>query len=163
MQNGDPAQVTFGSFDGDAQAGSAVDGLEREGVRPPGFSVIAAQGDRGDREDFQTRSRRMRDLLANMNYAPDLAVEGRDVASSGVVSDLLSTGSTMKGLRSALEQAGAPESIAQTFEETVKRDGPIVCVAIEGPLKAERAEQIMKSEGATATMTLEVTAVKQAE
>jgi len=163
MQNGESAQIIFGSFEDDARAGSAVDRLEREGVRPQGFSVIAAQRERGDREDFRTESRRMRDLLANMNYAPNLAVEGRDVASAGALPDMLSTGSTMKGLRSALEKAGAPESAAQSFEQTVREDGLLVGVAIEGPIKAGKAEKTLKEQGAIATVTINVPDVTRAD
>lgn len=150
--------MVFAAFPGPQGAGQAFARLKDEGFETAGFSVIGPQSERNEPAGDYSESPELNQLMSNMNLAPTLTIEGRDVASAGALPNLLnpSPGATFHGLSTALQNAGASEKTAQAFADTIRDAGLILGLATEGPGRAEQARSICQEAGALETTALEV-------
>lgn len=159
---GDMGVMVLGAFETAERAGEALSRLEREQFKPGGFSVVAPESMRTEQaaprqpEDGET----LRGLLANMSDAPDLHVEGMEVAASGALVKYLSGSAKAgtRGLKGALEGLGSQSEEASHFEQAIEGHGLVLGIAAENDQRAMDASSILSDSGAIETIQLKIPA-----
>lgn len=155
------SQMIFAAFDREGRARAAVDRLRGESFEPGGISLLARQDlrDQGQASVNEGPDRSTLDpLLDAMTTAPDLEVDGHEVAASGALPNLLkpAPGAGLGGLEKALTAAGIEEKTAAAFEQTVRDRGLVLGIAAENAERGRTALGLLENEGALALAALEI-------
>lgn len=155
------SQMIFAGFDDEGRARAALDRLRGESFELGGVSLLA-------RQDMRHRGQAsvkegpgdstIEPLLDAMTAAPDLEVDGHEVAASGALPNLLKPApeAGMGGLHRALTGVGIEEKTASTFAHTVRDGGLVLGVAAENAGRGQTALRLLENEGASALAALDI-------
>ena len=155
------SQMIFAAFDREGRARAALDRLRGESFELGGISLLARQDlrDHGQPSVNEGPGQSTLDpLLDAMTTAPDLEVDGHEVAASGALPNLLTPapGAGLGGLEKALMDAGIDEKTAAAFGQTVRDRGLVLGIAAENAERGRTALGLLENEGASALAALEI-------